>query len=477
VLLDEGALVREGTLKLTRRLADLKIPPTVQAILAARIDRLPPDSKELLQTLAVIGREFSLPLIRALITKSDDELDRLLHDLELGEFIYEQPAVGEPQYVFKHALTQEVAYNSVLLEQRKRLHERIGAALEALYADSIDEHLAELAHHYGRSANVDAGVLYLTQASKQKMEEVRRQQHLGSRDDPGAAVEARRATPPANRGPSRESVAAIWRYPVKSMAGEEVTTAVLTDRGLLGDRVYALVDRAANRVATVRTWAAALLNYRARFTAEPDLDTPAPCVQITSPDGVTFTAADPDVDQRLSAAFGRDLKLLATAPNGLMFEFPAGTIGGEHGNVTEWLLAAGAPPGAFFDYGCVHLVATTTMDHLQRTYPQGRFDVRRFRPNIVVASPAEPFLENSWVGRTLAIGDEVVLRVTIPCPRCVTITLPQGDLPQDAGILPTVAQHNMQEVGEFGTLPCAGVYADVVNPGTVRRGDSVYYLD
>ena len=101
VLLDEGALVREGTLKLTRRLADLKIPPTVQAILAARIDRLPLDSKELLQTLAVIGREFSLPLIRALITKSDDELDRLLHDLELGESFTEQPAVGEPQYVFE----------------------------------------------------------------------------------------------------------------------------------------------------------------------------------------------------------------------------------------------------------------------------------------------------------------------------------------------------------------------------------------
>ena len=136
-------------------------------------------------------------------------------------------------------------------------------------------------------------------------------------------------------------------------------------------------------------------------------------MEITSPDGVTFTAADPDVDQRLSAAFGRDLKLLTTAPNGLMFEFPAGTIGGEHGNVAEWLLAAGAPPGAFLDYGCVHLVATTTMDHLQRTYPQGRFDVRR-SANIVVASPAEPFLENSWVGRTLEIGDEVVFRVTFP---------------------------------------------------------------
>jgi class 3 adenylate cyclase len=156
VLLDDGALVRDGTVKLTRRLAELTIPPTVQAILAARIDRLPADAKELLQTLAVIGREFPVSVIRVVTTTSDDELDRLLADLQLGEFIYEQPAVGDTQYVFKHALTQEVAYNSVLLERRKILHERIGGALETLYASSIDEHLAELAHHYGRSANLDA---------------------------------------------------------------------------------------------------------------------------------------------------------------------------------------------------------------------------------------------------------------------------------------------------------------------------------
>ena len=131
VLFDEGALVRDGAaVKLTRSLDALKIPPTVQGILAARIDRLPADAKELLQTLAVIGREFPLSLIRAVVPKSEDELNRLLNDLQLGEFIYEQPAVGDTEYVFKHALTQEVAYNSVLMERRQQLHERTGAALE-----------------------------------------------------------------------------------------------------------------------------------------------------------------------------------------------------------------------------------------------------------------------------------------------------------------------------------------------------------
>ena len=170
VLLDEGALVRDGAaLRLTKPLEELKIPPTVQGILAARIDRLPADAKELLQTLAVIGREFPLSLIRAVVAKSDDELNRLLNDLQLGEFIYEQPAVGDTEYIFKHALTQEVAYNSILIERRKQLHERTGAALETLYASSLEDHLAELAHHYGRANNPDKAVEYLTRAGQQAL--------------------------------------------------------------------------------------------------------------------------------------------------------------------------------------------------------------------------------------------------------------------------------------------------------------------
>ncbi len=154
VLFDENALVRDGgAVKLIRSLAELKIPPTVQAILAARIDRLPQDAKDLLQTLAVIGREFPLSLIRAVVSIPDDETMRLLDDLQLGEFIYEQPAIGDSEYTFKHALTQEVSYNSVLMERRRQLHGRIGAALESLYTNSIDDHLDELAHHYSRSGN------------------------------------------------------------------------------------------------------------------------------------------------------------------------------------------------------------------------------------------------------------------------------------------------------------------------------------
>jgi class 3 adenylate cyclase/tetratricopeptide (TPR) repeat protein len=167
VLLDEGALVRNGAVKLTKSLSQLKIPPTVQAILAARIDRLPPAERELLQTLAVVGKEFSLELLKAVTGKTEAQLDPMLSDLQLSEFIYEQASVAGAEYTFKHALTQEVSYNSVLVDRRKRLHERTGATLETLYASSLEDHLAELAHHYSRSPNVTKAIEYLGRAGEQ----------------------------------------------------------------------------------------------------------------------------------------------------------------------------------------------------------------------------------------------------------------------------------------------------------------------
>jgi class 3 adenylate cyclase/predicted ATPase len=167
VLLDDGALVRNGSIRLVKPLGELKIPPTVQAILASRIDRLPPDQKDLLQTLAVIGRELAFGLLKSVVSRSEDELNRMLSELQLAEFIYEQPAAGDIEYTFKHALTQEVAYNSVLVERRKLLHGQIGDAIEALAAGQIDDHVSELAHHYSRSENSMKAASYLNLAAVQ----------------------------------------------------------------------------------------------------------------------------------------------------------------------------------------------------------------------------------------------------------------------------------------------------------------------
>ena len=138
-LFEQGVLGREGveTRQVASLPADLHIPTTVQGVLAARIDRLAPDEKALLQQLAVIGREFPLGLVRQVVPRSEEELYRVLASLQHKEFLYEQPAFPEVEYIFKHALTQEVAYNSVLHERRKALHERTAQAIEAVVPGPI----------------------------------------------------------------------------------------------------------------------------------------------------------------------------------------------------------------------------------------------------------------------------------------------------------------------------------------------------
>jgi predicted ATPase len=161
-LVDEQVLRGErGTYHLSQAVTDLRISSTVQGVLAARIDRLAPEEKALLQQLAVIGREFPLSLVRHVITQPEDEIYRLLSTLQHKEFLYEQPAFPEVAYLFKHALTHEVAYNSVLIERRKALHEQTAQAMERLFHDRLEEHYRELAHHYSNSGNKEKAVTYL----------------------------------------------------------------------------------------------------------------------------------------------------------------------------------------------------------------------------------------------------------------------------------------------------------------------------
>ncbi|MBV8360089.1 MAG: hypothetical protein JO189_19445 [Deltaproteobacteria bacterium] len=154
-------------MKLARPFSQNSIPTTVQGMLAARIDRLPREEKELLQTLAAIGREFPLRLAQHVAGCPEPQLDAALTHLQSAEFIHEQPAPGDVEYIFKHALTHEVAYNSLLIEHRKLLHERIAGAIESLFVDRLDDHLKDLAHHYWRSNNTVMAIEYLRRAGEQ----------------------------------------------------------------------------------------------------------------------------------------------------------------------------------------------------------------------------------------------------------------------------------------------------------------------
>jgi class 3 adenylate cyclase/predicted ATPase len=167
-LFEQGMLVRKARVKLIQPLADIKAPATVQAVLTSRIDRLPVIEKELLQTLAVMGRDFSLPLLSLVTGRTDGELKPMLAHLLASEFICKRSAFADSEFIFKHALTQEVAYNSLLVERRKLMHGRIGAAFERLHADRLDDHLGELAHHFGRTDNYAKGVEYHRKAGMQE---------------------------------------------------------------------------------------------------------------------------------------------------------------------------------------------------------------------------------------------------------------------------------------------------------------------
>src|SRR4029450_12328773 len=161
-LAEEGVLVGDrGSYRLTRHTTTLHVPTTVQGVLAARIDRLASDEKALLQQLAVIGREFPVSLVRQVLSLPEEELYRLLSSLQHKEFLYEQPALPEVEYIFKHALTQEVAYGTVLQERRKRLHERTAQALERLYSTKLEDHYSALAYHYSCSGNTEKAIEYL----------------------------------------------------------------------------------------------------------------------------------------------------------------------------------------------------------------------------------------------------------------------------------------------------------------------------
>jgi class 3 adenylate cyclase/tetratricopeptide (TPR) repeat protein len=185
-LFGDGALVRNGEVKVARSLSQLRLPPTVQGLLAARIDRLRSEHKQLLQTLAVLGRESPLTLIKALGSGGEQEVERILADLQSSEFVYEQPVATGVQYIFKHALTQEVAYNSILIERRKALHERAGQALESIFSDRLDDHLNELAHHYSHSNNISKAVEYLGRAGQQAS---KRSAHAEAKDKFTTAID------------------------------------------------------------------------------------------------------------------------------------------------------------------------------------------------------------------------------------------------------------------------------------------------
>jgi MOSC domain-containing protein len=276
-------------------------------------------------------------------------------------------------------------------------------------------------------------------------------------------------------GPMLGTVIRLRRYPVKSMLGEDVTGSDVAYSGLAGDRRLAVVSLRTGKLASAkypRLW-------RAMLTLAASAADGA--VRIRLPDGTITLSTDAGVDEALSAVLGEPVTLAATPPpaasldravpeavlrDGVTAEVPAKVI----------QVGGAAPEGSFFDYAPIHLLTASTLHRVAELSARGEAAAERYRPNIVIRTAAPGFPENDWLGRTLQVGSDLVLRVIARTGRCAVPTLAHGSLPRDTDALRVLARHNrVSPVPTADPEPCAGVYAEVLNPGRISASDPVRF--
>lgn len=282
------------------------------------------------------------------------------------------------------------------------------------------------------------------------------------------------------------AVSSLLRYPVKSMLGEKLAVVDVAEGGVSGDRAYALVDDETGKVVSVkrpRRWGRI---FELTATSGGAASGEGGGVTVAFPDGRRLAVDDPALPGALGDFFGRSVSIATVPPPDARFDeawvrelkdgaspyfgVPSRTEEGDE------LVEAGtfmSGLGNFFNFGTVHVVTTGTLRRLAELAPDSRIDADRFRPNIVVETEDDGFVETAWQGRTLAVGP-VRLSVSFTVPRCVMTTLPQGDLPADPEVLRTITRHNAVDTFSTGVAyPCVGVYADVTVAGRVAVGDAV----
>jgi uncharacterized protein len=273
------------------------------------------------------------------------------------------------------------------------------------------------------------------------------------------------------------TVAALRRYPVKSMLGEDLAASDVTFTGLTGDRQLAVLSPTTGKIASAklpRLWRDLLT-----LSAAAGEVTGNGAVRITLPAGKTVWSSDADIDAVLSDLLGQPVTLTATPLPGAALDraVPEAVLrDGVDAPVPAELMeiGGGGPPGTFVDFAPLHLLTTSTLDRIAELSPYRRADLKRYRPNIVVRTSAPGFVENDWLERILHVGTELVLRVIARTPRCAVPTLAHGALPRSPDALRVLAHHNrIAPLDSLDPEPCAGVYAEVLRPGRIRTSDAV----
>jgi uncharacterized protein YcbX len=286
------------------------------------------------------------------------------------------------------------------------------------------------------------------------------------------------------------SVFELWRFPVKSMRGERLEQAEVTEKGILGDRAYALIDTETGKVVSAKSVRLfpKVLDCAVSFVESPRAGEEIPPVQITLPDGSSCISDSDHAADVLSDFFKRKVRLAHAAPEDFTIDMYHPDLGELHPqgarDITKdqklgsaYFADAGIPSpvpvGAFFDLFPVSVLTTSTLKRFSELEPMSRFDQRRFRMNVMINTGEEGFVENGWVGSELTIGNAACVKIAVPDSRCVMTTLAQADLPGDPNILKAIARHNRIQVANGGRSPCVGVYAVVTASGTIRTGDDV----
>ncbi|MFT4676115.1 MAG: hypothetical protein ACJAX5_002510 [Patiriisocius sp.] len=280
-------------------------------------------------------------------------------------------------------------------------------------------------------------------------------------------------------------LATINRYPVKSMGGDSLTSASLTEWGIPGDRAWAVKDESRNSIKGGKRFPE-LMAMKARFITEPDQDHPSPGVEIILPNDHEVTSNDADVNDQLSRSIGAKVSLWPLLPKTQLDHYrrePMPEDGDVEANLRQIfartsseplpdlsgfpkeLFEYESPPGTYFDAFPLLLMTTGSIESMQKVSNASNYDPRRFRPNLLIDLPGA-FPENQWVGRQAKLGSAVI-KIEMVCPRCVMTTHGFRDLPKDPTVMRELVKHN------DGNL---GVYCSIVKPGMVTAGDLLELL-
>lgn len=278
------------------------------------------------------------------------------------------------------------------------------------------------------------------------------------------------------------ALTAIYRYPVKSMGGHTMPETLLTENGMPGDRCWTVKDEERGGIKGGKRFPE-LMSMYAELLAEPDETNPSPPVQITLPDGTTVQADDTSINDKLSGAVNSPVSLWPLLPKDQLDHYlrdpmPEGvdqeaalrevfarTPDEPMPDISTFppeVFIYETPPGTYFDAFPLLIMSTSALQRMAEVN-DSNFDVRRFRPNLLVETDQPGFPENDWVGRTVRLGG-ATLKVEMQCPRCIMTTHGFNDLPRDPKVMRALVQANNGDLG---------VYASVLTPGKVSVGDKL----